>query len=288
MTAQLKLSPAIGLGLVLLISLSCLSPRAIAMDAAEAKFRAKYFLDDSVTMEFKDEKGAAIDMATFSRETKAGKRFSLSKSKSETGAVAATFELLAPPSADDVAKARLEADRAAQAAQKSKMIGKPLPAFKMRDLDGKVVSNADLRGRPTLINFFFAECLPCILETPMLNAYRQQKTDLRMLAITFDGKPAIDKYVRKHKFTWQSLMDAQPFITQVGVQGFPSFMLLDEKGIVRAMQVYPDFVLIEEKGAIKAVTLQPAAGKESGKFADAQDMKRLDDWVRRALAAKRT
>ncbi len=262
----------------------------ITMAAVETEelFRAKFFLEPSVALTFLDEKDAPIDLAEFTRQTKVGKRFAIFKRKHAVGnATTATFKLVAPPSAEELATARNAEARAARTAQKSKMIGKPLPAFKLLDVEGKPVSNEDLLGRPTLINFFFAECLPCILETPMLNEYLAQKRDLRMLAVTFDDKATIEKYVRKHKFAWRSLVDAKAFIDQVGVQAYPSFMLVDEKGVVRAIQDYPNFVLIEEKGVIKAVAIQSDSLKEStGKVANSQDQQRLDDWVRRGLGKK--
>lgn len=277
MTTQLK--KPFGLGL--LLALLCLPCLALAASESEEQFRAKFFLDPSTILKFADEKGAPINQAEFSKQTRAGKRFELMKSKdSEDSPVTATFQLEAPPTPKAQSKPAV-----APSAPKSKLIGKPLPAFKLLDRDGKTVTNEDLPGRPTLINFFFAECLPCILETPMLNAYQAKRKDLRMLAITFDDKATIDKYVRKHKFAWQSLVDAKSFIDQAGVQAFPSFVLLDAKGIVKAVQAHPDFALVEEKGAIKAVALQSDSSTGSAKAADLHDPRRLDEWVTRGLVA---
>lgn len=33
-------------------------------------------------------------------------------------------------------------------------VDRPLPAFEVQTIDGALVSNADLRGKPTLINFW--------------------------------------------------------------------------------------------------------------------------------------
>ena len=284
MIAKWKNIPSLGLLLALLF----LPIVTMAAVETEELFRAKFFLESSVALKFLDEKDAPIDLAEFSRQTKEGKRFAIIKRKHSAGdATTATFKLVAPPSAEDLAKARNAEARDARTAQKSQMIGKPLPAFKLLDVEGKPVSNEDLLGRPTLINFFFAECLPCILETPMLNEYLAQSKELRMLAVTFDDKATIEKYVRKHKFAWRSLVDAKAFIDQVGVQAYPSFMLVDEKGVVKAIQVYPNFVLIEEKGVIKAVAIQSDILKESAnKVANSQNQQRLDDWVRRGLGKK--
>lgn len=281
MIAKWKNVPGLGLLLALLL----LPITTVAVVDTEESVRAKVFLDPSVPLNYLDEKGASIDLAEFSLQTKAGKSFSLIKRMDPVSkAVTATLKLEATPSVEELAKMRRVEAQNAQSSEKSKLIGKPLPSFKLLDLKGKTVSNEDLVGRPTLINFFFAECLPCILETPMLNEYQTQRKDLRMLAVTFDDKAAIEKYVRKHKFAWRSLVDAKPFIDQVGVKAYPSFMLLDERGVVKAIQVNPDFVLIEENGVIKAIPISSVSRKKGvEKVESSQDHKRLDDWVKRSL-----
>src|SRR5688572_8170817 len=39
-----------------------------------------------------------------------------------------------------------------------------MPAFDLKDLAGQRITSGSLRGKPTLINFYFAQCVPCILE----------------------------------------------------------------------------------------------------------------------------
>jgi len=39
-----------------------------------------------------------------------------------------------------------------------------MPPFDLRDLAGKRITAASLKGKPTLVSFFFSTCMPCILE----------------------------------------------------------------------------------------------------------------------------
>lgn len=254
-----------GLGAFLVLSLSSLA--TLAADETEAQFRAQYFLEPNIVVKFQDEKHSAISLAEFSRRTSEGAKFAKWKTTGSQGEDIRTFVLLAPPTAEQLAKAK--GDEQARNAKMRRLVGKPLTAFKLLDVEGKPLSNRELLGHPTLINFYFAECMPCIQETPMLNEYLGQRKDVRMLAVTFEDKAAIEKYNRKHKFAWQSLVDAKQFIDQVGVQAYPSFLLVDEKGLVRAVATASEF---------------PRTASDF-KY-DALERQWLDNWVSGGLAAK--
>src|SRR5262245_39367507 len=54
-------------------------------------------------------------------------------------------------------------------------VGKPLPAFALRDGAGREWTAQDLRGRPAVLHFFRSRCESCEAEAP---AMRQLETDL--------------------------------------------------------------------------------------------------------------
>ena len=48
----------------------------------------------------------------------------------------------------------------------SALIGKPLPAFSLPAVqDGKPLTEADLKGKPALVNVWATFCRPCILDS---------------------------------------------------------------------------------------------------------------------------
>ncbi len=242
---------------------------SVAADDAVTKFRAKHNLEPTVVLKFFDEKSAEISLAEFSRRYDQGADFAKMKTTGQKGEDVRTFQLLLPPTAEQLASAKQEEQ--ARSAKMQLQVGKPLASFKLFDVQGKPVSNKDLVGRPTLINFYFAECLPCILETPMLNEYLGLRQDLRMLAVTFDDQAAIEKYNRKHKFAWPSLVSAKSLIDQIGVQAYPSFLLVDELGIVRAIATATAAEFPKSAGQFKIGSL---------------NHEWLDNWISAALVAK--
>ena len=48
-----------------------------------------------------------------------------------------------------------------------------MPPFDLKDLAGKRVTSASLKGKPTLISFFFSTCVPCILEVAAAQSLRR-------------------------------------------------------------------------------------------------------------------
>ena len=53
-------------------------------------------------------------------------------------------------------------------------IDKVFPVSSLVKLDNKPITINDLKGKPTLINFWFANCKPCIEEMPVLNKIKEQ------------------------------------------------------------------------------------------------------------------
>lgn len=110
--------------------------------------------------------------------------------------------------------------------------GDAFPAFQLQGLGGEVVDNTSLKGRYTLVNFFFAACAPCVAELPLLNAFADKNPALQFLAVTFDASEVARKFVATHPFGWKVVPNARSLIDQVGIKAYPSFVLLDPAGKV--------------------------------------------------------
>jgi thiol-disulfide isomerase/thioredoxin len=107
---------------------------------------------------------------------------------------------------------------------------KEMPAFQLTDLAGRAVSSAGLRGKPTLLNFYFAECVPCILEVGPLNRFAASRPDLNFLAVTFDDARAARAFVQRYRFQWRVVPDARDFIDRMRVKRYPLMALFDAQG----------------------------------------------------------
>ena len=105
-----------------------------------------------------------------------------------------------------------------------------LPPFDLRDLAGKRVTSAGLQGKPTLINFYFAQCVPCILEVGPINGYAAKHPEMNFLAVTFDEPAVARAFVDRYKFRWRVVPDARDFIDRMKVKQYPMMALFDSRG----------------------------------------------------------
>ena len=64
---------------------------------------------------------------------------------------------------------------------------KKLPSFNLKTLLGEYFTSEKLKGKPTMINFWFTTCPPCIAEMPVLNKIAEKyKNEINFIAITYE------------------------------------------------------------------------------------------------------
>ncbi len=105
-----------------------------------------------------------------------------------------------------------------------------IPPFDLKDLDGRRVTSGTLKGKPTLVSFFFATCLPCILEVEPINRYAAARPQMNFLAVTFDEPAEARAFVKRYGLRWRVVPDARDFIDRMRVKQYPLMALFDANG----------------------------------------------------------
>ncbi len=127
-----------------------------------------------------------------------------------------------------------------------------MPDFDLVDLAGKRVTSTSLRGKPTLMNFYFSTCIPCILEVGPLNRYAASRKDLNILAITFDEPDEARAFVKRFGFQWRVVPGARDFLDRMVVNRYPMMALFDAQGRLLGMRAGG------AKDELEAATVEPS------------------------------
>lgn len=116
----------------------------------------------------------------------------------------------------------------------SDYVGKQLPEMILTDLNGKEISLKELNRKPTLINFWFTACAPCIDEMPILNKiYEKYQDDYNFIAVTYESKDKVEKFLKKYPYKFLHIVDANMFTEKLGLKAYPVNLFLDKNGIVK-------------------------------------------------------
>ncbi|MGH9749350.1 MAG: peroxiredoxin family protein [Candidatus Polarisedimenticolia bacterium] len=124
----------------------------------------------------------------------------------------------------------------------ARYVGKPAPAFSLRDLQGKTVGLGDFRGKVVLLNFWFSACFPCRQETPdLIQLYRLHKDrGLVVLGINTDalvmgdpGGAALKRFLAQYPIPYPVLKADMKMYRDYGSAPIqPISFLIDRQGKV--------------------------------------------------------
>ncbi len=127
-------------------------------------------------------------------------------------------------------------------------VGKPLPKFTMVTTKGQKITNASLKGKPVLIDFWATWCGPCMAAAPAVQKMHQMygKKLTVIGADTFErgAKNTAAPYAKAHGYTYTFTENNDKLALALGIEGIPAFVLVDKKGIVR--QVFTGFYGVDE------------------------------------------
>jgi peroxiredoxin len=117
----------------------------------------------------------------------------------------------------------------------NKYLGKPFPDFQLPLLRGDTIRKQDLLGRKVLLNFWFADCQPCIDEMPLLNELKAEfaEEEVIFLAVTFEPEERVHRFLQHNTFDFKHAFDGRGLAKEAGVRFYPSTMILDENGVVQ-------------------------------------------------------
>ncbi|WP_254084056.1 peroxiredoxin family protein [Dawidia cretensis] len=113
--------------------------------------------------------------------------------------------------------------------------GVEAPVFQLRDLQGNLVDLKALRGRKVLLNFSTINCGYCKMAIDHMNRKDFALPD-NVVAVyinPIDKSDRVASYAQKSHIPFPVVADARAIGTLYGVSGYPTFFLIDEKGVIQ-------------------------------------------------------
>jgi thiol-disulfide isomerase/thioredoxin len=131
-------------------------------------------------------------------------------------------------------------------------IGSRLPEFSVKDLRGKELSSADLKGKVVVVDFWATWCQPCKKEMPgyqkLVDLYG--KSGFAVIGLKFDTMADTEDpvvFARKIGVRYP-LAVASDQLRQAfgGIEGLPTTMIYDRQGILRKKIVGFEYTSVVE------------------------------------------
>ena len=116
------------------------------------------------------------------------------------------------------------------------VVDKDIPDINVKTIDGSKLKSKDLKGKISVINLWFIDCLPCIKELPALNRLVKEYAakDVIFLSVTWEKKERIqNEFLQKYKLDFQIVAEALTLIEQFGKPGYPTTFVVDKDGKVK-------------------------------------------------------
>lgn len=124
----------------------------------------------------------------------------------------------------------------------SALIGKPFPAFSLRDVTSLEhnITQADVKGKPALVNVWATWCPACKMEHPVLNKLAGQGVVIYGINYKDDNAAALRWLNDFHNPYQLNISDKDGTLgLDLGVYGAPETFFIDGNGIIQYRYVGP-------------------------------------------------
>lgn len=124
------------------------------------------------------------------------------------------------------------------------LLDQPIPAFRASLAAGGSLTEADLKGKWTIVDFWGIWCPDCMRDAPYVAALHsavQQDPELRMVSVHVDKRTGrwadVAEYVAEKKIGYPVLVDPDNVMRKAfQVAWVPTYLVIDPQGVVRGFR----------------------------------------------------
>ncbi|WP_371193576.1 redoxin domain-containing protein [Glaciecola sp. SC05] len=98
-------------------------------------------------------------------------------------------------------------------------------------LEGEVLPLL-VEGKPNLIYFFAPWCTICALSIDNLEYLNSDKINVVVVALDYSSEQEVQQFVEEHQVLAKVLMGHDALKAQFQIQGYPSYYVISEEGVV--------------------------------------------------------
>lgn len=137
-----------------------------------------------------------------------------------------------------------------------------MPPFLVNDLNGQVVSTAQLHGKVAIVNFWATWCPPCQEEIPeMMELQKEFQGKLQIIGVSMDDDPAatVKQFADKIGMNYPIVMGSDGLADEYGgIPALPTSFVVDPEGRVvqKHVGLYPKEVYEDEIRALLGLPVQ--------------------------------
>lgn len=113
-------------------------------------------------------------------------------------------------------------------------LGGQMPELVVTTVQGQTVALSELlqQKKVVVLNFWFADCIWCIREFPVMEvSYQKYKQDAEILALNpFDAQKHITSFQEEHSLSFPMASCGRDLAIAFGVTGYPTSVVIDRDG----------------------------------------------------------
>jgi thiol-disulfide isomerase/thioredoxin len=138
-------------------------------------------------------------------------------------------------------------DKPGDRADHAALEGKRMPAFHVSDwINGGITAN-DIKGKVVVVDLYATWCGPCMRAIPhnneLLKKYKDQGLVIIGVCTSSNGQEYFEANARQHDIQYPAARDPELKTgKEWAVHYYPTYAVIDRKGIVRIVGLYPDYL----------------------------------------------